>query len=109
VAIHIRGELRALAAADLRPHLEALTARNEGKLAPKKPWTMDKMDPEAAERMMRMLLPVEMDLREIASTYKLGQNRGEEARNNAAGALEVSSIGQETGRLASLMREARDA
>ena len=109
VAIHIRGELRALATAELRPHLEALSAFNEGKLAPKKPWTMDKMDPEAAERMMRMLLPVEMDLRDIASTYKLGQNRGEAARNNAAGALEVSSVGQETAALADLMRDAEDA
>ncbi len=109
VAIHLRGEVRALPAEDLRPHLEAMSAFNEGRLAPKKPWTMDKMEEDAAERMMRMLLPVEMEIASIESTYKLNQNRGEPARSLAADAVETSSVGQETQRLAQMMREAGDA
>ena len=109
VAIHLRGEVRALPAEDLRPHLEALSEFNEGKLAPKKPWTMDKMEEEAVNRMMRMLLPIEMEITSIESTYKLNQNRGEEARGLAADAVEASTVGQDTGRLAALMRDAGDA
>lgn len=109
VAIHLRGEVRALEAEALHPHLEALSDFNETQLLPKKPWTMDKMEPDALVRFMRMLVPVEMDIREVASTYKLGQNRGAPAREAAAGKLEGSTIGLNTAELAQLMRDAEDA
>lgn len=109
VAIHIRGEVRALDADLLRPHLEALSDFNEHQLLPKKPWTMDKMEPDALVRMMRMLVPIEMDIRDVASTYKLGQNRGEHARNTAADLLQQSTNGHNTPDLAQLMRDAEDS
>ena len=109
VAIHLRGEARGLPPEDLRPHLEALSAFNEGKLLPKKPWTMDKMEDDAVNRMMRMLLPIQMEIASIESTYKLNQNRGEVARNLAADAVETSPVGQDTANLATLMRDAGDA
>lgn len=108
VAIHIRGEVRALEADALRPHLEALSDFNENQLLPKKPWTMDKMDPESLVRLMRMLVPIRMEIREVASTYKIGQNRGNAARVAAAEHLQNSSNGLNTSELAQLMREAED-
>ena len=108
VAIHIRGEVRALPEENLRPHLEALSDFNEQRLLPKKPWTMDKMDPDALVRLMRMLVPIEMDIREVASTYKLGQNRGEAGRNAVADVLQDSPYGQNTDVLAQMMRDAED-
>ena len=108
VAIHIRGEVRALPDEDLRPHLEALSDFNEQRLLPKKPWTMDKMDPDTLVRLMRTLVPVEMDIREVASTYKLGQNRGAAGRNAVAGVLQDSPYGHNTDVLAQMMREAED-
>ena len=109
VAIHIRGQVEALPMDALRPHLETLSAFNEQRLLPKKPWTMDKVDADTLERLMRMLVPVEIEITSIESTYKLGQNRGEAARHHAAKAVEVSPSGHETGHLATLMREAGDA
>ena len=108
VAIHVRGEVRALPEEDLRPHLEALSDFNERRLLPKKPWTMDKMDPDTLVRLMRTLVPIEMDIREVASTYKLGQNRGEAGRNAVADVLQDSPFGHNTDVLAQMMREAED-
>lgn len=108
IAIHIRGEVRALPEEDLRPHLEALSDFNEQRLLPKKPWTMDKMDPDTLVRLMRTLVPIEIDIREIASTYKLGQNRGEAGRNAVADMVQDSPFGHNTDVLAEMMREAED-
>lgn len=108
IAIHIRGEVRALPDEALRPHLEALSDFNERRLLPKKPWTMDKMDPDTLIRLMRTLVPIEIDIREIASTYKLGQNRGEAGRNAVADMVQDSPFGHNTDVLAEMMREAED-
>lgn len=108
IAIHIRGEVRALPEEDLRPHLEALSDFNEQRLLPKKPWTMDKMDPDTLVRLMRTLVPIEMDIREVASTYKLGQNRGEAGRHAVADIVQDSPFGHNTDVLAQMMRDAED-
>ncbi len=109
VAIHIRGEVRALPEEDLRPHLEALSAFNEQRLLPKKPWTMDKMDAETLVKLMRTLVPIEIGIRDIASTYKLSQNRGEPGRHAVADVLESSPFGHNTDVLVQMMREAEDS
>lgn len=110
VAVHLRGRLRLLAEDRLRPHLERLSAEFEARLAPKAPWKLDKVSPEAVAAMLRQIVPVEMEIDAIDSTFKLNQNRGEPARLNAAHALEQGGTpGQETLALAALMREARDA
>ncbi len=42
-AVHLTGPARLLSDRELGPHLDALSARFESWLAPKKPWTSDKM------------------------------------------------------------------
>ena len=69
---------------------------------------MDKMDPDTLVRLMRTLVPIEMDIREVASTYKLGQNRGEAGRNAVADVLQSSPHGHNTDVLAQMMRAAED-
>ncbi|MEX2519450.1 MAG: FMN-binding negative transcriptional regulator [Paracoccaceae bacterium] len=105
VAVHVRGELSLAPPATLRAHLEALSANFESRLAPKKPWTLDKMAPEALERMMRMIAPVEMRIDGIDGTWKLGQNKGAAARRSAAEGVGGSSVGADPRALAALMRE----
>lgn len=105
VAVHLRGELSLAPPASLRAHLEALTANFETRLAPKKPWTPEKMAPDALERMMRTIAPVEMRIDAVDGTWKLAQNKGDAARLAAADGLEGSAIGAEPGLLAALMRE----
>jgi transcriptional regulator len=110
VAVHLRGPLRLLSEDRLRPHLERLSAEFEARLVPKAPWKLDKVSPEALAAMLRQIVPVEMDIEAIDSTFKLNQNRGEPARLNAAGALEHGGTpGMETLALAALMRGASDA
>ena len=108
VAVHLRGTLRLLEDAALLPHLEALSAQNEDRLMPKKPWTHHKMSDGVMERMMRMIVPVEMEVTGITSTWKLNQNKDADARLNAAHAVQKSPIGSGNAELAALMRNAGD-
>lgn len=104
IAVHLRGEMSLADETGLREHLDALSAHFEARLAPKKPWTTAKMEPDALSRMMRMIAPVTMRIESIDGTWKLGQNKSEEARLGAAEGLESSAIGMELPALAELMR-----
>lgn len=105
VAVHMRGEARLLPDDALRPHLDALSAQFELRLAPKPVWAMSKMDPEIAARMMRMIAPIEVSVAEVHGTWKLNQNKDEAARLGAAEAIAGSDIGVELVELAALMRD----
>jgi len=109
VAVHLRGSLQLTPEEELRPLLERLSDRLESRLAPKPVWKTDKVDAEALAKMMRQIVPVELAMASVDSTFKLNQNRGEAARLNAAAALEVGGTpGQETAALAGLMRQTGD-
>ncbi len=109
VAVHLHGELRLIDEARLRTHLDRLAANFEARLAPKSPWKTDKMDPEDLAKMLRQIVPVEMTIELVDSTFKLNQNRSASARLGAAAALaEGVKPGLETAALAALMREAMD-
>ncbi len=105
VAVHLFGELRLGDPDGLLGHLERVSARFEAGLAPKPPWTHHKMSDGVMARMMRQILPVEMTLARVESTFKLNQNRTPAARAGAAERLaEGRTPGQETAALARLMR-----
>ncbi|MEM7438070.1 MAG: FMN-binding negative transcriptional regulator [Pseudomonadota bacterium] len=104
VAVHLRGTLRALPDDALFGVLERISDQMEARLAPKPVWKMEKMTPSVRDQMMRMIVPVEMDVAEIDGTWKLGQNKPEDARIGAADGLEEAGQGAETTRLAALMR-----
>ncbi|MCY3829495.1 MAG: FMN-binding negative transcriptional regulator [Rhodospirillaceae bacterium] len=104
VAVHLRGRLRLRPEETLRPHLDALAAQFEHRLLPKPPWRTSKVPDRHLQAMMRAILPVELDVESVDGTWKLNQNRTDEARLNAARHLEKDGDGMETGRLAGLMR-----
>jgi len=104
VAVHLRGRLRLRPEETLRPHLDALAAQFEHRLLPKPPWRTSKVPGRTLQTMMRAILPVEFVVDTVDGTWKLNQNRTDEARLNAAGHLEKGGIGMETVRLAGLMR-----
>lgn len=104
VAVHLRGRLRLRPEETLRPHLDALAAQFEHRLLPKPPWRTSKVPDRTLQTMMRAILPVEFVVDTVDGTWKLNQNRTDEARLNAAGHLETGGIGMETVRLAGLMR-----
>ena len=108
-AVHLRGDLRLIDEAGLRTHLDRLSANFETRLAPKSPWTADKMTPEALAKMLRQIVPVEMAVGSVESTFKLNQNRCDAARQGAADGLAAGGTpGMETAALATLMREVGD-
>ena len=107
VAVHLRGALKRLPDDALHPILERLSENFEARLAPKKPWTITKMDQEIYSRMLRQIVPVALDVTTIDGTWKLSQNKPDEVRLAAADGLAATDsdagIGSEVEALASLM------
>ncbi|MBF9059441.1 FMN-binding negative transcriptional regulator [Rhodobacterales bacterium HKCCSP123] len=103
VAVHLRGVLHPCDPAEMRPHLDRVSAQFEGRLLPKRPWTTDKMPGDTLDRMMRQILPFRLEVQEIAGTWKLNQNKTDTAREAAAGMVRHSPIGQELDTLSAMM------
>jgi transcriptional regulator len=89
VAVHLRGTLREMPAETLRQHADALSARFEADLLPKKPWVSGKMTGGVMDRMMRMIVPFRMNIEVVDGTWKLNQNKDAAVRLAAANALSV--------------------
>jgi transcriptional regulator len=87
VAVHLTGQLVRLADDALEPLLARLSDQFESQLYPKPIWTMEKMSDDVKTKMMRQILPFKFDISELHSTWKLGQNKSEQARLGAAKAL----------------------
>ena len=87
VAVHLRGVLEPLPDDALRPHVDALSAEHEGRIAGKRPWTSAKMSEGAMPRMLRMILPFRFRVTSVEGTWKLNQNKTPEIRARAAQAL----------------------
>lgn len=104
VAVHLRGRLAPLPPEAMRDMLDRQSAAYEGRLD-KRPWTTDKMSGDALDRMMRQILPFRMTVDAIDGTWKLNQNKTDEARLAAADRVE-DGIGVELSALAHLMRGA---
>ena len=114
VAVHVRGKLERLPQDDIRGVLERLSAVAEARLAPKTPWTIDKMTPEVFDKMTRQIVPVKLTIAKIekdgetqpdmSGTWKLSQNKPDEVRHAAIKGLETSNIGTEIEWLRALMR-----
>ena len=107
LAVHLRGELRLLEDTALRLILERLSETYEARLAPKPPWKTDKVDGGLLARMMRQIIPIELSVDTVDSTFKLNQNRSDAARAGAAAALAAGGTpGMETRALAARMQRA---
>ena len=102
VAVHLTGRLVPLPDDALEPLLAAQSASFEARL-PKRPWTMDKMTAETKARLIRMIRPFRLEIAQVDSTWKLGQNKPDDARQAAAGAV-AGGFGQELEALAALMQ-----
>ena len=109
VAVHLRGVLRLRPEEVLREHLDALAAQFERRLHPKPPWRISKVPERQLKALMRAIRPVELEVEAVDGTWKLNQNRPDEARLNAARHVEGSGLGAETAVLAGLMRNLPEA
>lgn len=87
VAVHLTGQLVRLDDDALEPLLVRLSEHFEKQLFPKSIWTMDKMTENVKIKMMRQIIPFRFEISELHSTWKLGQNKPEQARLSAADAV----------------------
>ncbi len=102
VAVHLRGVLEPLPEDALRPHVDALSAEHEQRIAGKAPWTSAKMTEGAMPRMMRMILPFRLRITSVDGTWKLNQNKPADVRERAAAALAKGNEAAQA--IAALMR-----
>jgi len=102
VAVHLRGILEPLPEDAMRPHVDALSAEHETRIAGKRPWTSAKMSEGAMPRMMRMILPFRFKITSVEGTWKLNQNKSPEIRARAAAALSRGTAAEQE--IAALIR-----
>lgn len=103
VAAHLRGRVRLAPDDELRDHLGRLSEQFETRLPEKAPWRLEKLRDEKFTSLVGMIAKITMDISDVAGTWKLGQNKPDDARLNAARGLRDSGIGSETELLAGLM------
>jgi transcriptional regulator len=104
VAVHLRGTLREMPVESLRDHADALSARFEAELLPKKPWVSGKMTEGLMDRMMRMIVPFQLQIDAVDGTWKLNQNKDPAVRQAAADGLAQGPSQGAKQALAALMR-----
>ncbi len=104
VAVHLRGRLSKLPDDMMHEILERTSAHFEEKLLPKTPWKTDKMDQHIYRRMLRQIVPIEMEVTTVDGTWKLSQNKSVSAIEGAAKGVEETAIGLETDFIATEMR-----
>ncbi|MDE4304991.1 FMN-binding negative transcriptional regulator [Phaeobacter gallaeciensis] len=103
VAVHLTGRLEQRPQDELLGLLDRQSAFYEARLLPKPPWHSDKMEPEALERLMRMIVPVRLSIETVEGTWKLNQNKPEPARTAVADQI-TTGFGAELDDLARMMR-----
>jgi transcriptional regulator len=89
IAVECEGRATRLDRAGLMAQIDALSADQEARLAPKPAWTRDKMDTGIADRMMGAITAFAIDVTAWRTTAKLSQNKPQAARLATADALEA--------------------
>ena len=85
--------------------LERESAHFENRLLPKPPWSIDKMDRNAFDKMLKAIMPCAIELTSIDGTWKLNQTKTDDVRVRAAGQIEAAQVGYQTQALARFQRD----
>jgi transcriptional regulator len=76
-AVHMTGPVRPMVGSQLAEHLGLVSTRFENELAPKRPWTMDKISAGRREAMMRGIVGLVMSVEDIEGSFKLNQHKSD--------------------------------
>lgn len=90
VTVELEGVMRRMDRDALIAQVDALSAAQEARLAPKPAWTRDKMDAALFETMTRGIVGFRIEVQAWRGTLKLGQNKPEAARLAAADGLDAT-------------------
>ncbi len=88
VAVELEGRVRRLGNDELIRMLDELSAQHEAKLAPKRPWTRDRMSEGRFEALLKAIAGFELEVAAWRGTAKLNQDKPDEVRVRLAEALE---------------------
>jgi len=76
-SVHVTGPVRKMTGQQLPDHLNQASARFENDLAPKRPWTMDKMSAGRSEAMMKAIVGLVMTVEQVEGSFKLNQHKSD--------------------------------
>jgi len=105
-SVHLTGTVRQMSADELAVQVDTLSAKFENRLAPKTPWTSDKMTAARLEALKKAIVGLVMTVDQVEGSFKLNQHKSEvdyAAIANALGAQRDAGSLQ----IAGLMRELR--
>jgi transcriptional regulator len=86
-AVHLTGTVRQLSGDELGAHLDTLSAKFEGWLAPKPPWTSSKMTAGRLDAMKKAIVGLVMSVDEVEGSFKLNQHKSDADYAAVASAL----------------------
>ncbi|WP_411286319.1 FMN-binding negative transcriptional regulator [Phenylobacterium sp.] len=75
LTVEAEGTVTALPTQGLVTQLDDLSAQEEARLAPKPPWTRDKMGPGRFDQVARGILGARLAVQRLQGTWKLSQNK----------------------------------
>jgi transcriptional regulator len=104
-SVHLTGPVRALSDAELAVQIDTLSAKFEGWLLPKKPWTSAKMTAGRLETMKKAIVGLMMTVEEVEGSFKLNQHKSE--ADFAAIASALGDGDADAKAISQLMRQAR--
>jgi len=87
VSVEVEGPIAILDEAGLVKLLDDLSAQEEGRLAPKPPWTRGKMSPGRFDAMVRAIVGARLTIERLEGVTKLSQNKSEADRAGVIAAL----------------------
>lgn len=87
VSVEVEGPVAMLDEPGLIAQLDALSAQEEARLLPKRPWTRAKMSPGVFEKMTRGIVGARLTVERLEGVSKLGQNKNAADRAGAVAGL----------------------
>ena len=105
-SVHLTGSVRTLSADELAVQIDALSAKFERWLHPKKPWSTAKMTAARLEALKKAIVGLVMTVEEIEGSFKLNQTKSDADFAAVAGAL-AAQDNSDAREIAQLMRQTR--
>jgi transcriptional regulator len=105
-SVHLTGAVRKLGKDELAAQVDALSAKFEGWLVPKQPWTSAKMTSARLDMLKKAIVGFVMTVEEVEGSFKLNQHKSDADFASIADALAAQSDAG-SHQIASLMRETR--
>ena len=87
ITVEAEGRVTLLDQIGLVAQIDALSAQEEARLLPKRPWTRAKMSPGRFEAMARAIVGARLTVERLEGVTKLGQNKTETEREGVVAAL----------------------